>query len=174
MSDTTTEAEIMYAIRRADGEELGDYSFIVTSDTTLERAAKDYADEDYEPAEFELIKMTVEVIERRMIGPSPEPCAKWTGHTSPRRSWVAVEIRPDGSKETWPMNMTSLKHCDSQAEADQYIERMPDEFYVHPGQEPVLINRSRLTTRHQSIGPYFGNCDTCHWAKEKHGAPRDE
>lgn len=172
MSDQTvsTDTEVIYAFRRADGEEIGDYSFIVTSDRTLEQAAKDYAEEDYGPAEFELLKMTVEVIERRMIGPSPEPCAKWTGHTSPRSSWVAIEVLPDGTGENWPVHMASLKHCDTQAEADAYIDRMPDEFYVHPGQEPVLIRKYQLTTRAQSIGPYFGNCDTCHHARAKHDA----
>ena len=64
----------MYAIRRADGEPMGDYSHLIVAgphDWEPAEADSDYADE---PITYELVKMDVEVVECRTLPRCKEGC----------------------------------------------------------------------------------------------------
>lgn len=124
--------DVEYAIRRVDGEPIhDDYSWIGTGsvgdDGSTEKAFDavegDWDDED-EPVEYELCRLTFEVVERRTLGGQPA-CDSWAG-TVERREWVALMLRSDGTGERWPVKDVSLHHYDSVAEARAAIDALPE------------------------------------------------
>lgn len=63
---TSGAEEVIYAIRRADGQDMGDYRFCTTTEGDWS-AAEDDADESLAPVEYQLLKMVVEVVERKVL-----------------------------------------------------------------------------------------------------------
>ena len=78
--------EVMYAIRRADGEPLGDYTFMITEPNDWEVAELDceYTDE---PIVYEMVRMTLEVVERRAL-----PRCSESGCTDIAEFWGLCEL----------------------------------------------------------------------------------
>lgn len=60
--------EVLYAVRRQDGEDIGEYSFCVVGSTPGDWSpAEDDADYADEPVVYEMVKMTVEVVGTRTL-----------------------------------------------------------------------------------------------------------
>lgn len=66
--EVPTEPESFYAVRRADGDLIGDYQWVGCS------GAADWPfddDEDVDPGEYEIVRMTVESVTKRTFGGPP-------------------------------------------------------------------------------------------------------
>ena len=174
MSSGGVQPEVLYALRRPDGDDIGDYSFLTTNGPDDWSAARDCAAGNDEPIEFEMVRLTLEPTERRSFPILGDVCDQWTGHESPGRTWYAVEVEPDGTEQNWPVRPASLRHLDSDIEAQEYIARMPEEFWVHPGVEPALVRRSQLGYRRSSIPGYAENCTECGHPKAEHEATSEQ
>jgi hypothetical protein len=80
-------SEVIYAIRRADGEQMGDYTFwIVPDETDWTPADEDGEDGFFGPAVYEMVRMDVEVLERRTL-----PVCREHGCVAPARFWGLCE-----------------------------------------------------------------------------------
>ena len=67
-----TEPEVLYAVRRKDRDEIGDYSFVCVEGPN-DWSPVEY-EEVWEPTEYELVKMTVEVVTTRTM-PTCQMCS---------------------------------------------------------------------------------------------------
>lgn len=69
-------SETMYAIRRTDGELIYDeYAFLGTSGPDDWLDIEEDADHGYPPVEYEMVKMSVEVVSRRTV-PTCKDCPR--------------------------------------------------------------------------------------------------
>lgn len=170
---SANEPESFYAMRRTDGEEIGDYSWVSAGGPDDWTPAEDDAEEADEPIEYELCRMTVEVVSRRTFGPSSPPCDGWEGADQyPAASWVAVILRTDGTDQTYPARDIPLKQCDTQEEADALIAALPETFHIFPTYGRLTeISRDRLTTEEQGYPSRPGRCVNCGWPKRAHDTP---
>lgn len=160
---TPAEPEFFYMVRRTDGEEIGDYSWVNASGPDDWSSVEDYDDED-EPVEYELCKLTVEPVARHTWPARGEVCGAWQGKETPARSWVAVVLPTDGTDQTWPARDATLAHLDTQEAADGYIAALPERFHLHTGSGVtglVEVERSRLTTEPQGYGGWRESCTRC-------------
>lgn len=163
--------ESFYAIRRTDGEDIGDYSWVSASGPADWTAAEDDAEEAEEHIEYELCQMTVEVVQRRTFGPT-SPCDEWEGEeTYPAASWVSVFLRTDGTEQTYPARDVDLQHFPTQDEADAFIASLPDTIHILPTYGHLTeISRDRLTTEAQGYPARPGRCEKCGRPKRAHEA----
>ncbi len=87
MTDTSRHVpEVIYAVRRADGQDIGDYSFVVVSGPGDWTPAEDDADGIDDATVYQLVKMTVEVVATRTL---PE-CSE-AGCETPASHWGLCE-----------------------------------------------------------------------------------
>lgn len=92
--------EVLYAVRRQDGDLLGDYSFVMVGAPTDWAPAEDDADCAEDAGVYEMVKMTVEVIGTRTL-PLCKECdqpAKFWGLCEPH----AREDDPESFTEAEP------------------------------------------------------------------------
>lgn len=165
------EREVLYAIRRSDGEDMGDYSFFVTGSATDWQAAENDAEEAEEPVEYELVTFTVASVEKRTFGPQHPVCDAWQGTPTPDRSWVNVMLPTDGTEQTWPARDVSVAMLDTQEEADAYLASLPERFHLHTGHTTLIeVDRSRLTTKANGYGGFHPSCERCGHSFYAHSA----
>lgn len=79
-SPPTAGPEVIHAIRRTDGELVfGEYSFLVVAGESDWTPAEDDTEWANDPTEYEMVRMTVEVVERRTF-PSCRECDQPAAH----------------------------------------------------------------------------------------------
>lgn len=78
-------SEVIYAVRRADGEQMGEYTFVAVLDERDWTPAEMDAECVFDPVVYELVKMTVEVIGTRTL-PVCREC------DAPATHWGLCEI----------------------------------------------------------------------------------
>lgn len=155
------------AVQRADGEHIHDeYTWI---NFTSWDDVEEWHEDDDEPVEYERVRFTVEVLERRTVNAHPV-CDDYDGEEQ-ARSWVAVFVTSDGTGDTWPANgdFSIGQNFDTQDLADEWVAGLPDVIHVVPmyGGGPYEITRDRLRTEVQGYSQWPA-CSTCGRSKIAH------
>lgn len=162
--------EWFYALRRSDGEDIGDYSFVSASKENPWKDLDDY-DEDEDAYELELVRMDVTVVETKTVGGPKEVCDEWKGleqHAGTRWEVIIPQGRDDS---TWPGRPVELNAFDTAAEADSAVATLPDVFYMHCyGMKTERIERSSLVVIPKERLAFVTNCSRCHHPKAAHRA----
>ena len=74
-----TKPQPLYAIRRADGQDMGDYSWMVVTGPGDWQVAIDDADCAEDRIDYELVRMDVTVLGMRSFGPDKPVCDAYEG-----------------------------------------------------------------------------------------------
>lgn len=98
-----------------------------------------------------------------------QPCDEWQGHTSPARSWWVIGLTSVSENE-WPARDTTVGgHFDTEADAQAFIDSLPDEFITVPGlSRAVLISKDRLSVARHGYPESRSSCERCGWARPDH------
>lgn len=169
-----TNTEVMWLVRRADGEDIGDYSHMVTSGPDDWSIVDDDLDE--EATTYEMVRATLKVVETRTVAGRPEPCDEWHGEVEWGREWWSVYMRPDETGETWPLHTGQLTSFDTEREAWDWIDTLPEPSFVLPHftGKAVLVDKQRLHVEAHGFSPRYGPCETCGHRRERHAFWPDE
>lgn len=167
----TERQEQMYAIRRADGDLMGDYSFIVTGGPDDWQPAADDADCAEDQVEYELVRMDVTVVGSRTFGPDKPACDSYEGERSPTREWWEVVIVSQG-EDTWPARDARMASRDTEVDANLEIAGLPEVFVFYDGFGAHEVRRSQLSVVHHELPGPWPDCERCgrgYWAHLKVG-----
>lgn len=167
---TTEQTEFMLAIRRTDGEDIGDdWSFLTTTATDPWKAVDGYFEDQDEPVELELVRMDITSVETRTIGGPRPVCDEWTGFEQEAGTRWEVIVPKGKDDETWPGRPVSLATFDEATEADAAIAAMPEVFHHHTyGMRTQEIERASLLVVPKDQYGYVSNCATCGHPRSDH------
>ncbi len=159
----------MYAIRRTDGEPVGDeYTFFTTGGPDDWSPAENEAEDFDEEVEYELVKMLVERVGVRTFGTLTPPCDEYEGTDSPGKTWFELVIRHVSADE-WPAHSdVTLKRFEEHADASRYWDAMPESFLFHSSYEAHEVKRHQLSIVTREYAPLRGDCDNCGRSYFKH------
>lgn len=168
--DGVREPEWFYALRRSDGEDLGDYSYVtVTKSDPWHSVAEDYEDDD-EAFDIELVRMDVTVVEKRTVG-GPRPlCDRWRGLEQEAGTRWTVLIPGSGEDGPWPARPYEVTTLDTIEDADAFIAALPDVAHVIAYGQVHPIERSRFSVLPKEDRAWASDCSNCGHRKEEHGA----
>jgi len=105
-----------------------------------------------------------------------ECCPEWQGSYLPGHSGVRVMLAQSGNQEEWPLHDHALSFERTRQDAQQVIDVLPEEFYVHiAGQHFQKVHRKALFLVPFEQRGYATECERCGWPRTdhaKHGEPR--
>lgn len=106
------------------------------------------------------------------VGRLKEPCPSWRGDVRPDHHWWAVGLS-SVSEDEWPVRDTRLRYCSSEAEAQAFIDALPDDWWWHEagGLMPVRLTKDRLSVQEGGYKGGPGECNRCGWERDKHADP---
>jgi hypothetical protein len=170
MPETTT-TEAVLALRRTDGDTIGDeFTFLITSRESPWDAVDGYFDEEDDPVEIELIRMDITSIEKRAIGGPRPVCDEWSGYEQEAGTRWEVVIPKGKDDSTWPGRPVSLATFDDPNDADAAIAAMPEVFHHHTyGMRTQEIERASLVIVPRDQFGYVSNCARCGHPRSEHG-----
>lgn len=165
---TPTFVETFDALRRTDGEDLGDYSW-VAFDGDWERVTEDWCDD--EEVSLQHVRMHVEVVEDRTVG-SPS-CDRWVG-TSTSVAWCVVRIPASTDEETWPgIAVDVSRHYETAEEAQAFVAALPESMHLLVHGHLVEIRRDQLVVSEPRGYTQRSDCTTCGRSYWSHKHPED-
>lgn len=154
------DSEVQYACRRADGEPIGDFSFLTVDGPDDWSVAEDDADGSEQAADYEIVKMTIDVAATKTVGNTRAVCDEWVGKTYPVTERAEI-IVGSLSEDTWPARDMTLTYFATVAEAEGHVDGLPETFFHHTDFGAYLIARSQLRVEAKTIGGWKLDCDTC-------------
>lgn len=169
---TTTEPEIQFSIRRADGEAIGDeWTFVGAKDADDWSGVED--EDSDEPVEFEMVRMELAVVDRKTFG-GPQPvCDTYSGSELPFRSSWRILIPASGDPNVFPAGGREvvLTFSDTEDEARSILDALPETIFVHHvGASYSPVEKSSLYIECQEQEAFVPACRTCGHPKAAHDA----
>lgn len=165
----TPMTEVMHAIRRADGDAMGDYSFIVVDGPGDWQPAIDDAECAEDRVDYELVRMDLTVLGTRTFGPDKPACDSYEGERGPAHEWWEVVIVSQG-EDTWPARDARMASRDTEVDAQLEIAGLPEVFVFYDGMGAHEVRRSQLSVVHHEMPgrwPDCGRCERGYWSHVK-------
>lgn len=167
--------ETFLAMRRTDGDTIGDFTWIsaATGDDPWADIVDDlgHDGEDDDPVEIELVRMTVESIEKRTVGGPRPVCDEYEGSELPYRSAWRIMIPESGDPDRWPAGgrAVALTFSDTEDEARAIFDALPDTFFVHHvGAYYSPVDKATLTVELHETEAFIPQCRKCGHPKAAH------